>query len=245
MADPANPQSWNLYSYGWNNPLLYFDPSGLTSSGPCPADFCATGTANPPPSGSISGSPTGCYEVYVDGVGQGSSCAGGGPGGGGGGSTPPAVLKTSIVQKAGQLAACASDFASKYSIAGGLHALGIGKSGVSGFIVGALGGNTFSGLTDLALSLGSGEGGGHSVFHNMGQSALNGPTLGAPAIGPLSGLADRSATDLALKAVVGGAFASVTGAARRCKLWRGFTAWRRHHLQLHNSRRGLSTPSWH
>jgi RHS repeat-associated protein len=29
VADPGSPQSWNLYSYAWSNPLQYFDPSGL------------------------------------------------------------------------------------------------------------------------------------------------------------------------------------------------------------------------
>ena len=29
VADPTSPQNWNLYSYVWNNPLLYFDPSGV------------------------------------------------------------------------------------------------------------------------------------------------------------------------------------------------------------------------
>ena len=28
-ANPANPQSWNMYSYGLNNPLRLTDPSGL------------------------------------------------------------------------------------------------------------------------------------------------------------------------------------------------------------------------
>jgi RHS repeat-associated protein len=30
VADPAHPQSWNLYSYAWSNPLAYLDPSGLS-----------------------------------------------------------------------------------------------------------------------------------------------------------------------------------------------------------------------
>jgi hypothetical protein len=56
--------------------------------------------------------------------------------------------------------------------------LGIGKSGVGGFITNALGGNVFSGATDLIQSIGSGEAGGHSVFYNMGQGVAAGPTQG-------------------------------------------------------------------
>lgn len=49
FADPENPQSWNLYSYGLNNPLVYSDPDGHE---PCENDvdpengnFCTLATA--------------------------------------------------------------------------------------------------------------------------------------------------------------------------------------------------------
>jgi hypothetical protein len=77
---------------------------------------------------------------------------------------------------------CASKAAGKVSIAGGIQALGLGTSGVGGFITNALGGNAFSGATDLLQSLGSGEGEDHSVFYNMGQSVVAGPTQGFGAI---------------------------------------------------------------
>src|SRR5437763_1824950 len=28
-ADPSSPGSWNMYSYAYNNPLMYTDPSGM------------------------------------------------------------------------------------------------------------------------------------------------------------------------------------------------------------------------
>lgn len=56
--------------------------------------------------------------------------------------------------------------------------MGIGTSGVGGFITNAFGGNVFSGATDLIQSFGSGEGGGHNVFYNMGQGIVAGPTQG-------------------------------------------------------------------
>jgi hypothetical protein len=59
-----------------------------------------------------------------------------------------------------------------------LQALGVGTSGVGGFITNALGGNAFSGATDLVQSLAYGEGGGHTVFYNMGQALAAGPSQG-------------------------------------------------------------------
>lgn len=37
-ANPANPQSWNLYSYVTNNPLSLVDPSGLSACDPSDED---------------------------------------------------------------------------------------------------------------------------------------------------------------------------------------------------------------
>jgi hypothetical protein len=41
--DPADPQSWNLYAYGRNNPLRYVDPSGETAT---VSTTCATNQQN-------------------------------------------------------------------------------------------------------------------------------------------------------------------------------------------------------
>lgn len=108
-------------------------------------------------------------------------------------------------------------FGSKYSIAGGLQALGIGKSGVAGFVTNALGGNAFSGATDLIQSFATGEGGEHSVFYNMAEGVAAGPSqgfgaaLGKSAEGTpwTSGPADVATTVL-----VNGAQRAVTGAGQ-------------------------------
>ena len=73
---------------------------------------------------------------------------------------------------------CGSEAAGKISAAAALHNIpGLG-SGVGGFIADAVGGNAFSGATDLIHSIGTGEGCGHSVFYNMGQGVIAGPTQG-------------------------------------------------------------------
>ncbi|MFN7640740.1 MAG: polymorphic toxin type 33 domain-containing protein, partial [bacterium] len=52
FADFANPQSWNLYSYGYNKPILYSDPDGHEPCGngvnPENGNFCVVGTASKP-----------------------------------------------------------------------------------------------------------------------------------------------------------------------------------------------------
>jgi RHS repeat-associated protein len=49
FAGPENPQSWNLYGYGLNNPLLYSDPDGhepcVNGINPQNGNICTTVTA--------------------------------------------------------------------------------------------------------------------------------------------------------------------------------------------------------
>ena len=119
---------------------------------------------------------------------------------------------------------CASEFAAKYSIAGGLQALGNGRSGVEGFITNALGGNAFSGATDLVQSFGSGEGGGHSLFYNMGQGLAAGPTQGfGAAFGrSIEGTPFAAgANDVVVGAAAGGFFSAVTGSSQTIQTLNG------------------------
>jgi hypothetical protein len=102
---------------------------------------------------------------------------------------------------------CASGFANKYSIAGGLHALGIGANGgVGGFLTNALGGNTFSGITDAVT-------GGLSVA----DLAFSGTHLGLPGSSPLQ----KGIAGVVTDAAVGGAWSSVTGAGQTIQTLNG------------------------
>jgi len=137
------------------------------------------------------------------GQGIGNPAAGGGGGGKGGGKGPKENVWS-----------CASEAAAKVSIAGAVQRFGIGNSGVSGFVTNALGGNAFSGLTDLIQSFGSGEAGGHSVFYNMGQGLAAGPTQG---FGPVFGKSIEGTpwgsgpVDVASTALVSGGMKVITG----------------------------------
>ena len=90
-------------------------------------------------------------------------------------------------------------------------------------MVGA-GGNAFSGATDLIQSFGSGEGGGHSVFYNMGQGVVAGPTqrFGAAFGSSIEGTPWASgASDVTTAAIAGGAFSAVTGAGQTIQTLNG------------------------
>jgi hypothetical protein len=124
----------------------------------------------------------------------------------------------------GNVFSCASEFASKYSIAGGLQRFGIGTKGVGGFITNALGGNALSGATDLIQSFGSGEAGGHNVFYNMAQGVAAGPTQGfGAAFGKsIEGTPFASGpVDVATAALVTKGFSIATGAGQTIQTLNG------------------------
>ena len=154
-ADISNPQSWNGYSYVWDNPLSAVDPTGLdridcgngvmadacvTDSAPSPVDpwWWMQGSLNGPPRTSSGGGAAPTFSVTHT-------------------EKTPVQTASTVPAKNGNVFSCASEFAAKYSIAGGLQRFGIGTSGVGGFITNAMGGNAFSGATDLIQSFGSGE----------------------------------------------------------------------------------------
>lgn len=119
---------------------------------------------------------------------------------------------------------CASEAASKVSIAGGLQALGIGTKGAAGFITNALGGNAFSGATDLVQSIATGEGGGNNVFYNMAQGVVAGPTqgFGSAAGKGIEGTPWASGpADVATTAIVANAQNIVTGTGQTIQTLNG------------------------
>lgn len=207
VAYVFDPQSWNFYAYARNNPLTNTDPDGQTcqtnsSDGNVYDDMDGNGcsTVDQQDAQRLQ---NGDYDANAWGnfgsVGTSSS-----------GTGNLAQQGLNAPSKPG-LFTCAATFADKYSIAGGLNSLGIGNSGVSGFVTNTLGGNAFSGATHLMSSLGSGTAGGHSVFYNMGQSLMAGPLQGIPGG---SGPWGASVSDLATGGIVGGAFSAVTGAGQ-------------------------------
>jgi len=89
VADPSNPQSWNLYSYAYNNPLAFTDPSGMDDCDP--SDPTCGGGGCDPSDPSCGGGGGGCDPSDPScGGGGGGGCDPSDPscGGGGGGCDP-------------------------------------------------------------------------------------------------------------------------------------------------------------
>jgi RHS repeat-associated protein len=96
--------------------------------------------------------------------------------------------------------------------------------GGGGFNTNALGGNPFSGATDLIQSFGSGAAVGHNVFYNMGQGLAAGPTQGFGAVfgkgikgTPLA----SGPVDVATEALVTKGFSIATGAGQTIQALNG------------------------
>ena len=242
-VDLTNPQSFNRYTYALNKPLTYTDPSGLNvvscflfgigcddggggggsegngvgGSDPCQGNYDTCVSVNGGDPNSCDFSDPFCQWTY----GSGSGVSVGVSPEPGGGKGPNGITKTFK---------CASAAAAETSIAGGLQHFGIGTGGASGFVTNALGGNAFSGVTDLVTSIFSGEGGGHSVFYNMGQSVVAGPTQG---FGSAANIVGRNLegtpwgsgpADIATGAIAAGGFSAVTGAGATVQTINGATS---------------------
>lgn len=191
--DLSDPQSLNRYAYLTNRPMSATDPMGLDcvngGSGTILTINCGGSGDNGPESSDdgIWGSNSGPVVS--------SGFTGGGVLGGSYYSMPLAyggtasnVTADSTEEASENPFTCASGNAQKVSLANGInHIPGVNTlnrwtGGASGFVVDALGGNTFSGATDLVQSIATGHSGSgedaHSVFYNMGQGAVAGPTQG-------------------------------------------------------------------
>jgi hypothetical protein len=218
--DLSDPQTLNRYSYVRNNPANMTDPMGLDPNPNIPPVITnITVTASAPSSQYSDEDLSGfmglvganlwqdywLHQTYMQRLIWPPPATKPGP--------KPAPPPAQAQAPTGNVFTCAADFGDKYSIAGGLHALGIGTSGIGGFITNALGGNAFSGAIHLIASLGSGSSGGHSVFYHMAQGVVAGPGQGVipPGVGGPWG---ASASGLATEAVAGTAWSSITGAGQ-------------------------------
>ncbi len=114
-ADLTDPQTWNMYGYVRNNPLVAVDPDGLDSCLTSTANTCmdVIDTYNSTPTNT---SPNGCYALFVDGLFVSSNCGGGGAGSGAGTLTqltPPVSRPVTPVNKG----ACVADSVVNLAIA--------------------------------------------------------------------------------------------------------------------------------
>jgi len=206
--DPAGVAAGlNLYAYADNDPIDFTDPSGR--------ETCYGPVLVPESNTNWDTGETiffyvwgwGFYDCAGGGGGagpSGGSAQGGGAGGGGG--SQPGNPHENRVQ-------CAAAFADRYSIAAGLHALGVGNDGgVWGFLTEALGGNAVRGAIHFFTNHPSS---GSELAQDWGQAAAAGPFLG---LNPLaSGLARGPASQVMDKAMEIG-WNGVTGAPEAADL---------------------------
>jgi RHS repeat-associated protein len=203
QTDPAGYASdVNSYAYAGDDPVNGSDPSGMAEGDIPPDDVqcnncyfdASTIYSEPLPNGGIrtcDNSGTygtsdpgnalvgGCFDAYPEnpagafalGSGGGGGDGVGGGGRGGAGTQP----QRSTLE-------CAAAAASSISAAAALHKFSGLQNGPAAFAADAVGGNVGSSAVDLYQSFATGQGGGHSGYYNIGQTALAGPTLG---IGPL------------------------------------------------------------
>jgi RHS repeat-associated protein len=164
-ADPTDPQSWNAYVYGLNDPIGNTDPNGL---------FAVALPQDPidiPP----------CTDVYIDGfyAGKTPGCSGGGPSG-------PSIVDTVVdtFTKVTEIItqprdpACMARMTTMYAAAGGvaggvLGAVGGGAGGAVGgtFVapgVGTVGGGFGGGAGGFVAGAGYGTMGGAAVGGALG-----------------------------------------------------------------------------
>ena len=213
VANPANPQSWNMYSYAGNNPLAYLDPSGLCTveSGqyvedggqPCPAppSFSITVSGDPFATPGIY-QPGTCYGIIVDGDYLGSSCSsspGSGnfnpPQQGSGYPGPPATLVPARIR---QTFTCASKLANSLSIAGVIN-VDESKHPVLASLTNAFAGNVFSGITDAVSHVATFAGSGVAQDLVYGGYSQGLPVGSGVAAKGLAGVATEAAVNAATR----------------------------------------------
>ena len=143
VASVGNPQSWNMYSYGLNSPLVYVDPSGLNPCengvNPTNGSLCSVTVSggDPGDSGGIFQGPGGCYGYSLDGIYLGNSCSGNPPKKEGATTAPDPPQLASLVpnfsflqdvdwRKLGRTAlSCTAEHYGLTGLAAGVGALGV------------------------------------------------------------------------------------------------------------------------